>query len=139
VPAAHRNPFQYAVIRIVPRVEREECFNAGIVLLCRPRRFLAARVELDEDLLAAFAPDPLPADVRPHLDALVRIAAGDPTAGPIAALSQPQRFHWLSAPSSTIIQPGPVHTGLCDDPADMLDHLFDTLVARPRPENPAPR
>ena len=129
MPAPGREPFQYAVVRVVPRVERGECFNAGVVLLCRPRRFLAARVALDERRLAALAPDLEPEAVRPHLDALVRIAAGDPDAGPIAHLSPGERFHWLVAPSSTIIQPSPVHTGLCDDPAAMLDHLFETLVA----------
>ena len=125
---AARSPFQYAIIRVVPRVERGECFNAGVVLLCRPRRFLAARVALDERRLAALAPDVAPAVVQPSLDAVVRIAAGDPAAGPIARLSQAERFHWLVAPSSTIIQPSPAHTGLCDDPAWMLDHLFTTLV-----------
>ena len=131
MPASGREPFQYAIVRVVPRVERGECFNAGVVLLCRPRRFLAARVALDERRLAALAPDLEPEAVRPHLDALVRIAAGDPAAGPIAHLSQAERFHWLVAPSSTIIQPSPVHTGLCDDPAAMLDHLFETLVVPP--------
>lgn len=128
MPARGSSPFEYAVIRVVPRVERGECFNAGVVLFCRPRRFLAARVQLDERRLAALAPDLSPAAVQPYLDAMVRIAAGDPDAGPIARLSQAERFHWLVAPSSTIIQPSPVHTGLCDDPQAMLDHLFETLV-----------
>ncbi len=79
--------------------------------------------------LAAFAPDLDPATVRPHLDAIERIAAGDPAAGPIAGLDQAERFHWLVAPASTIIQPSEVHTGLCDDPAAELDHLVATLVA----------
>jgi hypothetical protein len=121
------------VIRVVPRVERGECFNAGVVLICRPRRFLAARVWLDAQKLAALAPAVDPAEVQPYLDAVVRIAAGDPEAGPIARLAQPERFHWLVSPASTIIQPGPVHTGLCDDPAKMLDHLFQTLVLAPPP------
>ena len=131
MPVAGREPFQYAIVRIVPRVERGECFNAGVVLLCRPRRFLAARVALDARRLAALAPHPDPEAVRPHLDALVRIAAGDPGAGPIARLTPAERFHWLVAPSSTIIQPSPVHTGLCADPAAMLDHLFETLIVPP--------
>lgn len=131
MPAARRSPFQYAVIRVVPRVERGECFNAGVVLLCRPRRFLAARMALDERRLAALAPDLDPTLVRPHLDAVVRIAAGDRAAGPIARLSQAERFHWLVAPSSTIIQPSPAHSGLCDDPAAMLEHLFAMLVMQP--------
>jgi hypothetical protein len=132
VPATALSPFQYTVIRVVPRVERGECFNAGVVLLCRPRRFLAARVALDEHRLAALAPDLPPAAVQPYLDAIVHIAAGDPEAGPIARLTQAERFHWLSAPSSTIIQPSPVHTGLSDNPATTLEHLFQTLILSPR-------
>jgi hypothetical protein len=123
-----RRPFEYAIVRVVPRVERGESLNAGIVLMSRPHRFLAARVELDDRLLAAMAPDCDPDVVRAHLDAIVRVAAGDAGAGPIAALSMPERFHWLVAPSSTVIQPSEVHSGLCDDPAEELDHLFERLV-----------
>jgi len=130
VPAPARDQFLYAVIRIVPRVERGERFNAGVVLFCRPRRYLAARTWLDEPLLRALAPDLSAGDVQPHLDALIQIAAGNPAAGPIARLSHAERFYWLTAPSSSIIQPSPVHTGLSDDPATLLDHLFETLVAR---------
>ena len=133
MPAPARSPFEYAVIRVVPRVERGECFNAGVVLISRPRRFLAARVSLDPRRLAALAPDMDPAEVQPHLVAAVRIAAGEPDAGPIARLALAERFHWLVSPGSTIIQPGPVHTGLCDDPSRMLDHLFETLVLDPAP------
>jgi hypothetical protein len=122
------NAFQYAIVRVVPRVERGECLNAGVILLCRPRRFLAARTVLDERRLAALAPDLDPATIHPHLEAIVRIAAGDPAAGPIARLGMAERFHWLVAPSSTMIQPSEVHTGLCDDPAEELDHLVATLV-----------
>jgi hypothetical protein len=122
------NAFQYAIVRVVPRVERGECLNAGVILLCRPRRFLAARTVLDERRLAALAPDLDPATIHPHLEAIVRIAAGDPAAGPIARLGTAERFHWLVAPSSTMIQPSEVHTGLCDDPAEELDHLVATLV-----------
>ena len=120
--------FAYAILRVVPRVERGEQLNAGVVLFCRRRGFLAARVELDELLLAALAPDVDPAGVREHLDALVRIAAGDPAGGPVSALEPSERFGWLVAPSSTIVQPSPVHTGLCDDPGVMLDRLFSELV-----------
>jgi hypothetical protein len=109
-------------------VERGECLNVGVVLLCRPRRYLGARIRLDERRLSAFAPDLSPDLVRPHLEAIERVAAGDPSAGPIARLSKPERFHWLVAPSSTIIQPSEVHTGLCEDPAVELDHLVATLV-----------
>jgi Protein of unknown function (DUF3037) len=131
-PASGADPFAYALVRVVPHVERGECLNAGVVLFCRQRAFLAARVGLDERRLAALAPDLDPAAVRPHLEAVPRIAAGDPAAGPIAALDRSERFGWLVAPSSTIIQPSAVHTGLSDDPAGMLDHLFVTLVAPPR-------
>jgi hypothetical protein len=122
------HPFQYAIIRVVPRVERGEFLNAGVIVLCRPRRFLGARVELDRGRLAALAPDVDPAVIQSHLDGVVRIARGDADAGPIAALSQGERFHWLVAPASTVIQPSEVHTGLCDDPAEELDHLFERLV-----------
>ena len=122
------HPFQYAIVRVVPRVERGECLNAGVVLLCRPRRFLAARVALDHGRLAALAPGVDPATIETHLAAIERIAAGDPSAGPIARLGQGERFHWLVAPSSTVIQPSEVHTGLCDDPAAELEHLMERLV-----------
>jgi hypothetical protein len=122
------HPFQYAVVRVVPRVERGESLNAGVILLCRPKRFLAARVGLDAGRLRALAPDVDPAAIETHLAAIERVAAGDPAGGPIAALGQGERFHWLVAPSSTVIQPSEVHTGLCDDPAAELDHLFETLV-----------
>lgn len=128
---ADKHQFQYAVVRVVPRVERGECVNAGVILFCRSRRYLAARVALDEPLVRAFAPD-LDLDVvRQHLEAVPRIAAGDAGAGPIAALDQPQRFHWLVAPSSTVVQVSPVHTGLCDDAEPWLDRLFARLVQRP--------
>ena len=124
-----RSPFAYAIVRVVPRVERGERFNAGVVVYCRQRRFLAARTRLDEALLRALAPDADADQVRAHLQAIERIAAGDSDAGPIAALDRSERFGWLVAPSSTIIQPSRVHTGLCDDPQATLDHLFETLVA----------
>lgn len=128
MPESRRSQFQYAIVRVVPDVERGECLNAGVVLLCRPRRFLAARVRLDEAKLRALSPDADPAAILPHLAAIERIAAGDPAAGPMARLGQGERFHWLVAPSSTVIQVSEVHTGLCDDPKDELDHLFERLV-----------
>ena len=129
MPEPPRNAFQYAIVRVLPRVERGECLNVGVILLCRPRRYLGARIALDEARLAAFAPDLDPATIRPHLDAIERIASGDPDAGPIAQLELAERFHWLVAPSSTIIQSSEVHSGLCDDPAAELEHLVATLVA----------
>ena len=128
--AVARSPFEYAIVRVIPRVERGEAFNAGIVLMCRPRRYLGARTLLDASLLAAMAPECDAEAVRDHLVAIERVAAGDPDAGPIARLSMPERFHWLVSPSSTIIAASVVHTGLTADPAATLDHLFRTLVER---------
>ena len=128
MPEQPRSQFQYAIVRVVPDVERGECLNAGVVMLCRPRRFLAAKVGLDEARLRAIAPDADPATILPHLAAIERIAAGDPSAGLLARLVAAERFHWLVAPSSTVIQPSEVHTGLCEDPAEELEHLFDRLV-----------
>lgn len=132
MPGSRRDPFSYSILRVVPRVERGERFNAGIVLFCRQRDFLRARVALDVDRLRALAPGTRAEEVREHLEALVRVARGDPSAGPIAALPSSERFGWLVAPSSTMIQPSGVHTGLCEDPAATLDALFDELVAPPR-------
>jgi len=123
-----RHPFQYAVVRVVPRIERGESLNAGVILLCRPKRFLAARTFLDGARLRALAPDVEPATIGAHLAAIEQIAAGSPDGGPIAGLGQAERFHWLVAPSSTVIQPSEVHSGLCDDPVEELDHLFEQLV-----------
>ena len=131
---AKRNQFQYAIVRVVPDIARGECLNAGVVLMCRPKRYLGARVGLDAARLAVIAPGLDATAVQPHLDAIVRIANGDPDGGPIARLGLAERFHWLVAPSSTIIQASEAHTGLCSDPADELDHLFETLVATPSPQ-----
>jgi hypothetical protein len=128
------DPFQYALVRVVPRVERGEALNAGVVLFCRPRRFLAARTELDERALAALAPGCDAAEIRAHLRVVEAVAAGDAAlGGAVAALAQSERFHWLTAPASTVVQPSAVHTGLTDDPARELAKLFAALVARPRP------
>ena len=127
---AGKQPFQYAALRVVPRVERGESVNAGVVLFCRPLRFLGARTQLDETLLRALAPDCEPAAVAPVLHTIERIAAGDPGGGPIAQLPASERFHWLVAPASTIVQPGPVHTGLTSDPRAELARLFARLVER---------
>jgi len=129
VPAPPREEFQYALLRVVPHVERGERINAGVVLFCRRGRFLEARVALDRARLAALSPDVDADGIDRHLQTLVRIAAGDPQGGPIAALEQSERFHWLVAPSSTIVQPSAVHTGLCGDPAATLDRLFAELVS----------
>ncbi len=131
--AARRDPFEYAIVRVVPHVERGERINVGIVLRCRPRRFLGARVELDGALLAGLAPGCDEDSIRRHLATIEAICRGDPSAGPIARLGQAERFHWLTSPSSTMVQPSEVHTGLTADPAATLEHLFATLVRRSRP------
>ncbi|MGH2560701.1 MAG: DUF3037 domain-containing protein [Thermomicrobiales bacterium] len=131
-----RQSFEYALIRVVPRVERGECLNAGVVLFCRPRRFLAARVSHDRARLLALAPDLAPDEldaIDRQLALIPRLAAGDAAGGQIARLPLHERWHWLVAPASTVIQPSPVHTGLCDDPAAELDDLFATMVLPPAP------
>ena len=125
------SPFSYAIYRVVPHVERGERINVGVVLFSRPVDFLAARTSLDEARLAALWPGADAESIRAHLDAIERIARGDLDAGPIAALDTTARFHWLVAPSSTIIQPSAVHTGMCGEPDAELDALFASLVAPP--------
>ena len=128
MPESALSPFSYAILRVVPRVERGERFNAGVVLYCRQRAFLAAKVDLDERRLNALAPGTPGDEVRAQLDALVRVAEGDPDCGPIARMPQSERFGWLVAPSSTIIQPSEVHTGLSENPEATLAALFAELV-----------
>jgi hypothetical protein len=126
-----RDPFQYSIVRVVPRVERGERLNAGVVLFCRAQRFLHARTEIDERALAALSPDCDAEEIRPQLAMVEAVAAGDPAAGAVAQLPQSERFHWLTAPASTIVQPSPVHTGLTEDPQGELGRLFAALVSRP--------
>lgn len=123
-----RTSYDYAVIRVVPRVEREEFVNAGVVLFSKTHGFLAARVAVDEPRLRALSPEADVEMVRRHLEAIPQICAGDPKAGPIAKLSARERFHWLVAPRSTVIQVSPVHTGFCEDAASELRDLFSRLV-----------
>jgi len=127
---AEARPFQYAMVRVIPRVERGEAFNAGVVLFCRPLRFLGARTHLDERLLAALSPGCDATEVRELLTTIEHIAHGDVQGGAIAQLPASERFHWLVAPASTIVQAGPVHTGLTADPQAELDKLFAKLVER---------
>ncbi|CAN5635140.1 DUF3037 domain-containing protein [soil metagenome] len=128
MPDMPRSPYQYAIVRVVPRVDRGECLNVGVILLCRPRRFIGARTALDVARLAAFAPELSAASVQPHLVAIEAIAAGDAAGGPSARLGIAERFHWLVSPASTIIQTSPVHTGLTDGPEAELERLVETLV-----------
>lgn len=123
-----RSSYDFALVRVVPRVERGEFVNVGVILFCRTRRFLRAVIEPDERRIAALAPEFDLSDLRPYLDAIPRIAAGDSSAGPIARLSQAERFHWLVSPASAVVQPSPVHCGLCDDPTAALERLMDELV-----------
>jgi hypothetical protein len=120
--------FSYAIVRVVPDIERGEFINAGVVLFARQHDFLAAKVQLDERRLAALCPECAPADVGSALRAFERVAAGDADAGPMAALPKSERFGWLVAPSSTVVQCSPTHTGMCDDPRKALDDLFADLV-----------
>jgi len=120
--------FDYAIVRVVPRVERGEFVNVGAVLFCRTRRFLGARIALDERRLLTLAPGSDLDEIRRYLELIPLICAGDPAGGPIAALPQAERFHWLVAPRSAMIQTSPVHSGLCADPLAALDHLVETMV-----------
>ena len=123
--------FDYAVIRIVPAVEREEFFNAGVILFCPEQKFLAARVSLDAEKLTAFTSDRDTDEIQRRLEAIEKICAGDASAGPIAQLAQRARFHWLIAPRSTLVQVSQAHSGICEDPRAVLDRLFQEQVLSP--------
>jgi hypothetical protein len=120
--------FDYAVVRVVPRVERGEFINAGVIVSCPGLKYLKARVELDERRLAALDSTIDPEFVRDHLRAVVAVCEGGAAAGPVGLLPPRARFHWLVAPRSTVIQTSPVHTGLCDDGDRLLERLFDRMV-----------
>ena len=128
--APRRSGFQYAVVRVVPDVEREEFLNAGLILFARERRYLHARTRLDADALDAIHPGCDLDALRSQLDLVERIAAGEVPPGPFRDMDASRRFHWLTTPRSTIVQPGPLHAGVTDDPAATFDHLWLTLVER---------
>jgi hypothetical protein len=130
-----RATYDYAIIRVVPKVEREEFLNVGVVVSCPARGFLQARIELDERRLMAVDPTSDVDTIRAHLATIPLICAGGEGAGPIGQLSQRERFHWLVAPRSTVIQTSPVHSGCCEDPAAVLEHLLDTMVRPSRAES----
>jgi hypothetical protein len=132
-----RYTYDYAIIRVIPRVEREEFVNVGVIVSCPATGFLDARIELDAQRLLALDVTLDIATVRDHLAAIPVICAGGKLAGPIGQLSQRERFHWLVAPRSTVIQISPVHTGCCEDPAAVLEHLLDTTVRPCRAAPPA--
>lgn len=124
--------YDYAVIRVVPRVEREEFVNVGVILSCPGANFLEARIELDEQRLRALDPSLDLDSIRAHLAAIPATCAGGDGAGPIGRLSARERFDWLVARRSTSIQTSPVHTGWCTDPAGVLARLMDTMVRAPK-------
>ena len=124
--------YDYAVIRVVPKVEREEFVNVGVIVSCPDREFLEARIQFDEGRLLALEPKMDLETVRAHLDSFAAICAGGAQAGPIGALPQRERFRWLVAPRSTVIQVSPVHTGRCTNPELTLEHLLTAMVATVR-------
>lgn len=123
-----RDAFEYAVVRVVPHVEREEFINVGVIVFCYVQDFLDARIELDEDRLRALSPDVDVALVRAHLAAIPRVCKGGPEAGPIGEMSLHERWHWLVAPRSTMLQTSPAHPGLCEAPEAAMERLLDRVV-----------
>ena len=123
--------FEYAVLKVVPRVERGECINAGVVLYCQAERFLGVRVHLDPARLTALDPGADLEAVQAHLEAVRSVCAGAPEAGAVGRLPLRERFGWLVAPRSTVVQPSPVHTGLTDDPEAELERLLGSMVLPP--------
>ena len=128
---SEHHSYDYAIVRVVPRVDREEFVNAGAIVFCAARGFLEARMELDEARLLVLDPSVDIDAVRANLDGLRRVAAGGADAGPIGRLSPSERFRWLTAPRSTMIQTSRVHTGQCTDLEAVLEHLLRTVVRRP--------
>jgi len=122
--------YDYAIVRVVPRVDRGEFVNAGVIVSCATTRFLAARIELDERPLLALDPRADLPTLRAALEAIPLACAGGPAAGAIGRLSVRERFHWLVAPRSSSVQTSPVHTGLCADPASAIEHLMARMVRR---------
>lgn len=128
MPGSTADPFSYAIVRVVPDVERGESLNAGVILHCPARDFLDARVKLDEERLRALAPGTDVSQVRAWLDSVVATARGEGPGSAVGKMSRSDRFGLLTAPSSTVIQTSPVHTGLTESPEQELDHLFARLV-----------
>ena len=120
--------YDYAIIRVVPRVDREEFINVGVIVSCPALDYLAARIDLDESRLRVLHPEVDLDTVRQNLASIPTICAGGPGSGPIGRLTPRERFHWLVAPRSTMIQPSSVHTGRCDQPSQVLENLLDKMV-----------
>jgi DUF3037 family protein len=127
--------YEYAIIRVVPRVEREEFINVGVIVLCAAKKIIEARIELDERRLMAIDSTLDLESIRAHLASISAICNGGDQAGPIGRLTPSERFHWLVAPRSTIIQTSPVHTGRCNDLSAVIERLLDTMVRPPRAES----
>jgi hypothetical protein len=122
------NSYDYALIRLVPSVERGECLNVGVILFCRTLGFLGARIHLNATRALALSPDLDLAAIQQQLDSIMLICKGGPEAGDLGKLSQSERFQWLVSPRSTVIQISPVHEGVGDDPEAALEHLLKTMV-----------
>ena len=123
--------FEYALLRVVPRVERGEFINAGVVLYCQDARYLDARVHLDPQRLVVLDPNLDTQTVLAHLEVTRLVCEGGPEAGAVGLLPPGQRFGWLVAPRSTVVQPSPVHTGFADDPEEAIEHLLRVMVRAP--------
>jgi hypothetical protein len=123
--------YDYAVIRVVPRVDREEFINVGVIVACQDSGFLEARIELNEARLRALDSNVDIVTIRGHLETIPAICAGGKAAGPLGSLSRRERFDWLTAPRSALIQTSPVHTGRCSDAGDVIEHLMQTMVRTP--------
>ncbi len=128
--------YDYAVVRVVPRVDRGEFVNAGVIVVCAQQGWLQAHIELDEARLLALDPDADVQALRDALDAIPRVCAGGAAAGALGRLSLRERFDWLVAPRSTAVQTSPVHSGRCSDLGATLEHLLDRLVRPPQPKAP---
>ena len=131
-PASPAAWYSYAVIRVVPRVERGERVNVGVILFAAELEYLDARIELDAARVRALAPEADLPLIERHLRTFLAISAGEPTGGPMAELAPSERFHWLTAPRSTVIQTSPVHVGRASDPSAALEDLLDDFVRPPR-------
>jgi len=123
--------YSYAIVRVVPRVERGEQLNVGIILFARTLNFLEARLDLDDKRLRAVAPELDLTLIKRHLAAIEAVCAGSPEGGPIAAQPPSARFHWVTAPRSTVVQTSPIHVGYAEDPSAALEELLDALVRPP--------
>jgi len=124
------NSYDYALIRLVPSVERGECLNIGVILFCRTLDFLGVRIYLNAARALALSPALDLTAIQRQLDSILLICEGGPEAGPLGKMSQSERFHWLVSPRSTIIQISPVHEGVCDDPEAALEHLLKMMVLK---------